>query len=94
MGKIMISYGRYEEVGCIPFWLIFHVDLALGVVANIADIREASNIELCCAELRHDGRRCVAMCSLRNVDEPMMRFGWQARAVKCGGQNPLIRLAH
>ena len=53
----MISYDLCEEVGGIPFWLIFHVDLALGVVANIADLREASDVEFCRAKLRHDGCR-------------------------------------
>jgi len=85
----MISYARHEEVGRIPFWLIFHVDLALGVVANISDIRKASNVELCRAELRHDGCRCVAMRSLRNVDRPMMRTA--GAGGQGGRQNSLIR---
>lgn len=38
-----------------PLGLILHVHLPLGVVANIADLREASDVELRRAELRHDG---------------------------------------
>lgn len=40
---------------CIPLWLIFRVHLPLGVVANVADLGEAPNVELSRTELRHDG---------------------------------------
>jgi hypothetical protein len=40
----------------IPFWLILAVRLPLRVVANVANLREASNVEFFgSAELRHDG---------------------------------------
>jgi len=39
----------------IPFRLVLSEDLALCVVANGADLGEAANVELCGAELRHDG---------------------------------------
>lgn len=39
----------------VPFGLVLCEDLALCVVANIADLGEAANVELCGAELGHDG---------------------------------------
>ena len=39
----------------VPLRLVLHVHLPLGVVANVADLREASDVELLCAELRHVG---------------------------------------
>lgn len=53
--QIQSANVRANGLGSIPLWLILHVYLALGMVANIADLCEASNVELCCAELRHDG---------------------------------------
>lgn len=47
--------GRHEEACAgIPFGLVLREDLALRVVANVADIGEAANVELCGAELGHD----------------------------------------
>ena len=39
----------------IPFGLILRVHLPLCVVADVANLRKASNVELGRAELRHDG---------------------------------------
>jgi hypothetical protein len=44
-----------EEDGRIPFWLILHEHLSLGVVADVTDVDETSNVELGRAELRHGG---------------------------------------
>lgn len=35
-----------EEVGRIPFWLILHVHLAFGVVANVTDVYIGADVEL------------------------------------------------
>jgi hypothetical protein len=45
----------------IPFWLIFHVHLPLGVVTDIANVDITPQVELYRAELRHDGVAVVAM---------------------------------
>lgn len=39
----------------IPFGLVLSEDLALRVVADVANLAEAANIKLCGAELGHDG---------------------------------------
>ena len=39
----------------VPFRLILRVHLPLCVVADVANLRKASNVELGRAELRHDG---------------------------------------
>jgi hypothetical protein len=58
VSALVISRCLHEEVGRKPFRLVFREDLPLGVVANVADINITSNIELGCAELRHDGGGC------------------------------------
>jgi hypothetical protein len=79
-----------EEVGRIPFWLVLHVHLPLSVVANVADLGETANIELCRAKLRHDGGTVGAMGRPQNVDEHAMRFamagagGQMRQAEPCG----------
>lgn len=45
----------------IPFRLVLSKDLALCVVANVADLDEASDIELGGAELRHNGGSGLGM---------------------------------
>jgi hypothetical protein len=47
----------------IPLWLVLHIHLPLGVVADVANFRKAPDIELCRTELRHDGVAVVAMAS-------------------------------
>ena len=47
----------------VPFRLVLGEDLALRVVADVTNLGEAANIELCGAELRHDGSRATAMGS-------------------------------
>lgn len=37
----------------LPFWLILCKDLSLGVVADVPNLSETSNIELFRAKLRH-----------------------------------------
>ena len=50
----------YERI---PFRLVFSKDLALCVIANVADLGEAANVELCGAELRHDGGSGLVMAT-------------------------------
>ena len=53
--SLSVVENKLSMLRCIPLWLIFRIHLALGVVANVADLREASDIELSRTELRHDG---------------------------------------
>jgi hypothetical protein len=52
---LSLARGLHEEVGSIPFRLVLGEHLALGVVADVANVYIASNVELGRAELRHDG---------------------------------------
>jgi hypothetical protein len=54
-GALGVDSLSCEEVGRIPLGLVLHEHLPLGVVANIADVDVASNVELGRAELRHVG---------------------------------------
>lgn len=42
-------------LGCAPLRLVLRVDLPLRVVTNVANFGKASDVELSCTELRHDG---------------------------------------
>ena len=44
-----------RELRWAPLRLVLRVDLALGVVANVADLGKAPDVELGRTELRHDG---------------------------------------
>lgn len=44
------------------------------MIANVADLGEAANVELCRTELRHVGDAVVVMACLPKVDEHTMRF--------------------
>ena len=46
---------------CAPLRLVLGIHLALGVVANVADLGEAANVQLGCTELRHGGGGCVRL---------------------------------
>jgi len=48
----------------IPLRLVCGVHLALDVVTDVANVRKASNVELGCSELRHDGRAALSPCAM------------------------------
>jgi hypothetical protein len=76
-----------DAAWCIPFWLVLHVRLPLGVVADVANVHITPNVELLrCAELRHDGVAVVAIGRLQIVDEPVMRFNGTHRRSKAAGR--------
>lgn len=50
-----------RHTSALPLRLIFREDLALRVVTNVTDLGEAADVELCRAELRHDGGSGIAM---------------------------------
>lgn len=60
--------------GCIPFGLVLHVHLSLGVVADVANLRKTPDVELCSTELRHDGVASSQWRRLQNVHEATTRF--------------------
>ena len=45
--------GDLENIGSVPLRLVLLKDLALGVVADVHDVDETSQIELFGSELRH-----------------------------------------
>ena len=46
---------RNKSKSAVPFRLEFRVHFALGVIANVADVDIAPEIELLCTEMSHDG---------------------------------------
>lgn len=53
----------------IPLGLILRVHLPLCVVADVANLCKASNVELGRAELRHDGGGCDELPGLGALDD-------------------------
>jgi hypothetical protein len=64
---VTVSRAHLEaRRGRIPLGLILGVDLPLCVVANVADLGEAPDVELGSTELRHDGDDGLERCSRWN----------------------------
>lgn len=53
----VVARWEHQVQRRMPFWLILRVHLPLGVVADIANLGETSNVQLGRAELRHAGGR-------------------------------------